>query len=205
MTALRSVHWGSIPVPIDSLSFLDRVFIGAALAGVLLWSFPHVTLAHTVNDSPLVFEINELAVFNAPPEDYLTKFLAADAPVIPPDPRIAKLQEYLESKKSPLALEADLLLKQYHYRLIIGIAFAESNFCKYQIRPNNCWGIGGGYPERYPTLAQGIIRANELIQKYQDNGMVNPQLMRNTWVGWPNQNWVIAVEQITQELEALGL
>lgn len=205
MKALKSVRWGSVTITMDSLSFLDRVFVGVALAGVLMWVFPHVTLAQTVNDAPLLFEINNVTAVTMPPEDYLARVLAEGVPQIPPDPRIEKLEEYLTSKKSPLTKEAEVLLKQYHFRLIIGVSFAESNFCKHQIRPNNCWGIGGGYPESYPTLADGITRANNLIERYHNNGMTTPKLMRNTWVGWTNQNWVLAVEQITSELEAQGL
>lgn len=205
MRAIRSVQWGSFSVSVDSLSFLDRVYIGAALTGILMLTFPHVTLAQTVNEAPLVFEINELSVLDEPRADYLSRVLAEDIPPIPPDPRIANLEEYLQSKKSPLAAKAEVLLEQYHFRLVIGISFAESNFCKHQIRPNNCWGIGGGYPESYPTLADGITRANNLIERYHDNGMTTPKLMRNTWVGWQNHNWVLAVDQVTQELEDRGL
>ena len=35
--------------------------------------------------------------------------------------------------------------------------------------------------------------------------MTTPKYMRNSWVGWPNDNWIIAVEQITMELESRGL
>lgn len=205
MKASKHVQWGSIPVPMDRLSFLDRVFIAASLLGVLIWAFPHIAFAQTAQDTPMIFQINDDI---APPtvgEDYFVTVLAKDIPLVLPDPRVEQLRAYLANKNSPLAGYAEVLLKQYHYRLILGISFAESNFCKHQIMPNNCWGIGGGYPETYPTLSDGIIRANSLIQKYQDLGMKNPKLMRDTWVGWQNHNWVLAVEQITQELESQGL
>ncbi len=208
MKAASSVHWGSINVSMDRLSRLDRLFIVAALSGVLVWAFPHATYAQTAKTSPLVFEINDLSLFQTSDtlqQNYLGQFLAPEVLPIPPDPRIELLKEYLQNKKSPLAGEAETLLQQYHYRLIIGISFAESNFCKRQIKPNNCWGIGGGKPETYATLEHGVIRANNLIQKYHDNGMTTPKLMRNTWVGWQNDSWILAVQQITQELEEKGL
>lgn len=202
--AKNRVQWGSFNVSLDRLSFLDRLFIASSLVGILLWAFPHVTIAQSLENLPMIFEINNLpnAVVR---EDYLARALAKDIPSKPVDPRIPLLQQYLIDKNSPLAKEAEVLLAQYHYRLILGISFAESNFCKYQIMPNNCWGIGGGNPERYPSLSHGIIRANELIQKYFDQGMTNPNLMRNTWVGWPNHNWAVAVQQVTLELEQNGL
>lgn len=206
----RVLQWGSFPggsfpVTLDQLSFLDRLIVGASLAGILVWVFPHIALAQTVQELPMVFEVNNISLAE-PQSNYLSQFLAKDVePPAPPDPRIELLRQYLQTKNSPLAHEAEILLKQFHFRLIIGISFAESNFCKYQIMPNNCWGIGGGNPERYATLADGIVRANELIQKYQDNGMTTPKLMRDTWVGWQNHNWILAVEQITKALENSGL
>ncbi len=198
-------QWGSIPVASSGLTFRDRLFVAASLAGVLLWAFPHPSLAQTLTEQPLIFEINDHLPILTTREDYLARALAADYVPPAPDPRVAILREYLLEKSSPLADNAEVLLQQFHYRLIIGISFAESNFCKVQIRANNCWGIGGGYPESYDTLADGITRANNLIQRYHNNGMTTPRLMRNTWVGWPNQNWVLAVEQVTDRLESLGL
>lgn len=201
------VLWGSIDLPKDRLSLLDRLFISTALAGILLWAFPHMTAAQVVSETPLVFKINEFPQnqLAGNGQNYLAQVLAPDLPPVPIDPRLESLKNYLESKNSPLAAESEILLKQYHYRLIIGISFAESNFCKKQIMPNNCWGIGGTRPESYPSLADGIIRANNLIQKYQNNGMTTPKLMRTTWVGWHNDSWVIAVDQVTKNLEVNGI
>ncbi|OHA28629.1 MAG: hypothetical protein A3E92_03130 [Candidatus Taylorbacteria bacterium RIFCSPHIGHO2_12_FULL_42_34] len=205
MQTNKHTQWGSIPVTTDGLDLRDRLFVLASLIGVLLWSFPHPSLAQTIAEQPMVFEVNANLPLLPTREDYLARALAADYIPEPPDPRVAILREYLVEKNSPLADNAEVLLQQYHYRLIIGISFAESNFCKVQIRPNNCWGIGGGYPESYDTLADGVVRANSLIQRYHNNGMTSPRLMRNTWVGWPNQNWVTAVEQVTETLESRGL
>lgn len=199
--------WGSVTISLDRMSFADRLFILCALAGVLTLSFPHLTSAQVIQETPLVFPVNEinLAQFSGPQKNYLQEALAGNIPPVVENPRIILLRSYLESKKSPLAREAETLLNQYHYRLIIGISFAESNFCKVQIRPNNCWGIGGGDPESYETLSDGVVRANNLIQKYHGSGLTNPRLMRNRWVGWQNQAWVLAVEQVTQDLESRGL
>ena len=205
MKTFKNVQWGSIPVALDSLGLRDRLFVLVSLVGVLLWSFPHPSLAQTLEQQPMLFEVNANLPILPTREDYLARALAADYVPEPPDPRVAILREYLLEKNSPLADNADVLLQQHHFRLIIGIAFAESNFCKVQIRPNNCWGIGGGYPESYDTLAEGVVRANNLIERYHNNGMTTPRLMRNTWVGWPNQNWVEAVEQVAEALESRGL
>lgn len=207
--AYQPFLWGSIiPYPQeDRMSFLERVALSVALAGILIWTFPHATAAQVVQNKPFLFPVNELSLIQITGEqrNFLADALVPDTPPPPPDPRVAKLAEYLKTKNSLLSPEAETLLKQYHYRLIIGIAFAESNFCRHQIMPNNCWGIGGGRPEIYPTLEDGVLRANRLIQKYHEQGMITPKLMRNTWVGWKNDNWIVAVEQITSELEKQGL
>lgn len=199
--------WGSIAVSLEGMSFSDRLFIISSLLGVIVLSFPHITSAQVIQESPLVFPVNELNLgqFSGPQRNYLAEALAGNIPPVVEDPRIILLRTFLENKKSPLANEAETLLNQYHYRLIIGIAFAESNFCKVQIRPNNCWGIGGTRPETYETLSDGIIRANNLIEKYHSNGMTSPKLMLGRWVGWQNHSWPIAVEQITSHLENQGL
>lgn len=202
--------WENGTVTFTHLSFLDRIFLIASLAGILALAFPHVSLAQTLKASPpLVFEVNKYAdlplISHEFQEDVFGAVLAKSIVVEPKDPRVELLKEYLLSKRSPMSPHAENLLQHYHYRLIIGISFAESNFCKHQIRPHNCWGIGGGWPESYPTYEAAFTRANQLIQRYHDNGMTTPKLMRSTWVGWKNDNWIIAVEQAIDELEERGL
>lgn len=121
------------------------------------------------------------------------------------DPRVEPLKQFLASKNSPMAEHAEELLQNYHYRLIIGISFAESNFCKRNIRPHNCWGIGGGKPETYQDYPAAFERANNLIAKYHANGLTTPKLMRNRWVGWQNNSWIVAVNQVTKALEEKGI
>lgn len=199
--------WGSISVSLEKMSFSERLFVITSLLGVMVLSFPHITSAQVIQERPLVFPVNEinLAQFSGTQRNYLAEALAGNIPPVVEDPRVVLLRTFLENKKSPLATETVTLLNQYHYRLIIGIAFAESNFCKIQIRLNNCWGIGGTRPESYDTLSDGIIRANNLIQKYHSNGMTSPRLMLGRWVGWPNHRWPVAVEQVTTHLESIGL
>jgi len=185
------------------------------LISVLVLSLaPHTALAQTVPDyQPFVFEIknsqNVKITLSSLGDAFFADNTAEDVqgishePII--DPRLAPLRAYLESKNSPMAPHAEELLKQYHYRLIIGISFAESNFCKRNIRPHNCWGIGGGKPEQYKDYAAAFERANQLIQKYHNSGLTTPKLMRNRWVGWQNDGWIRAVNQVTLALEQKGI
>lgn len=214
MKKLRLTQWGSIdPASLGhQLSASDRLFVGASMLGVLLWSFaPHAAAAQAdAGYRPLAFEVNDFTgVTNLPTPDftqeYFTNTFAGNTQEGAHDPRIEQLQEYLKSKNSPLADHAETLLSLDNYQLIIGISFAESNFCKRNIRPHNCWGIGGVYPESYADYEEALVRANNLIQKYRDSGLTTPNLMRNRWVGWKNHNWILAVEQVTSALEQHGL
>lgn len=207
MNSTITTYWGSIAVKKQMrFSFSDRLFLSIALTAVIVLSFPHITLATTVRDTPLYFDVENIApiqtakaeIVDAEVEQVFT------APAMP-DPRVSGLQRYLEDKRSPMAPYAETLLGQYHYRLIIGISFAESNFCKYNIRPYNCWGIGGGRPESYADYPAAFERADQLIERYHNRGMTTPKTMRTTWVGWHNDNWIIAVEQVIREMEAAGL
>ena len=181
-------------VTTPSMSFAERVWIVSMIAAILLWTFPHLSIAQTTQgQEPFVFEIKSAPI----------QIFSETENVV--DPRVERLREYLKSKKSPMAGYADTLLAQYHYKFIIGISFAESNFCKRNIRPHNCWGIGGDSPEVYKDYPEAFTRANELIQKYQDSGLTNATLMRNRWVGWKNDSWIVAVNTAIGQLEEQGL
>lgn len=201
------ISWGSITVePKENLSFSQRLFLGVSLGAVVILTFPHITFAATAQAKPLYFETGTLqpAVVVARQEEVaaaVEEILAAPAP----DPRLPVLQSYLAGKRSPMADYAADLLPLPNYQLVIGISFAESNFCKYNIRPYNCWGIGGGQPEQYQNYPHAFERANLLITKYHERGLTSVELMRNRWVGWHNDNWIIAVNQSINEMKELGL
>ena|SRR3989338_3607416 len=185
-----------------------KAFRIVLLVAVLMWVYPHAALAQDVSYKPFVFEIKNspltIGLFDrevVSEEDVTKQIPQANTA----DPRVEILKSYLAGKNSPMTDYAESLLDQYHYKYIIGISFAESNFCKRNIRPHNCWGIGGGKPEAYESYPAAFARANRLIQKYHDSGLTNAKLMRNRWVGWQNDKWIIAVNQAIKQMEALGL
>ncbi len=184
------------------LNLLISVIFILSLISVVFWQDVHSNIATAASGQKYVFEKppqapEESEFYRHPP------ILEKAPPLV--DRRVGPLEAYLASKKSPLAPYADVLVQHYHYRLIVGIAFAESNFCRHNIMPHNCWGIGGGRPAAYPDYPQAIERANYFIEKYFNDGLTNPELMYNRWVGWDNQNWPIAVEQVAGELEKIGI
>jgi len=197
---------------ISSISAADRFFVSASLVAIILWNIaPHTAVAQAASYRPFLFAVNDFQGVGDWPlpgfsDEYFTKtFEGERSSLAVPDPRVEVLREYLSSKNSPLTDHAETLLKLKNYRFVIGISFAESNFCKRNIRPHNCWGIGGGNPESYADYEEAVIRADSLIQKYHNSGRTTPKLMRDRWVGWKNHNWPLAVEQVIGALESRGL
>lgn len=125
-------------------------------------------------------------------------------PVSRHDPKLDVLQRYLSEKRSPLADYAGILSRLPNWKLILGIAHAESNLCKKTDR-NNCWGIGPGSPFYYDDISESLYYANYLIDKYRSLGMQNPETMVQRYVGHYSSNWVTAVHDVFYELAERGL
>jgi hypothetical protein len=125
-------------------------------------------------------------------------------PVEIEDPKVAQIEQFLRDKKSPLSDYAGLIARMPNYRLILGIAQAESNLCKRTDR-NNCWGIGPGGPWSYDDISNSLYHVNYLLDRYQSLGMDRPENMVNTYVGYHNPNWIQAVNDIFIELNQRGL
>ena len=200
---MHKSHWGSLSVKITGdITFADRLFVAVCLVATLAFTFPHMAAGNT--SGPLIFEVENLGALEAAKAAVVETETEVVLELVP-NPRIETLRAYLATKNSPMAPFAEALLSNKHYEFIVGISFAESNFCKKNIRPYNCWGIGGGYPEQYRNYPHAFERANLLITKYHERGLTTPETMRTRWVGWHNDNWIIAVNQAMGELKALGL
>lgn len=128
----------------------------------------------------------------------------AQLPVAAEDPKLDALIRYLSDKKSPLVSYAGQISRMPNYKLLLGIAHAESNMCKHTDR-NNCWGIGPGSPFYYDDISESLYYANYLIDRYRQLGMKNPETMVSTYVGHYSQNWVAAVKDVMFDLQERGL
>ncbi|MEJ0021658.1 MAG: hypothetical protein WDN47_03690 [Candidatus Doudnabacteria bacterium] len=123
-----------------------------------------------------------------------------------PDPNIAILQTYLEQKNSPLAPYAADILQNDNWKLVLAISNGESTLCKHQMY-NNCWGVGGAWNlKRYESFSEGFADVDQLLAtKYIAAGADTPKKIVNRYVGHPNANWVLAVNQILNQLNQLPL
>ena len=97
---------------------------------------------------------------------------AVMAPVVPVDPRLAPLEQFLESKGSPLPAEE--LLKYDNWRMIVALSCAESGYGKNRAGAFNAWGIKdfqAGSPKYngtrdFASWAESIKYTSELLYKY---------------------------------------
>ncbi|MCL5435850.1 MAG: hypothetical protein M1275_02115 [Patescibacteria group bacterium] len=135
--------------------------------------------------------LNNLARYNA-------------LPVEQPNEKVQILAEYLKEKNSPLAAYAGELARLPNWKLLVGIANAESNLCKKTDR-NNCWGIGPGGPWTFGEITESLYYANYLLSKFGKLGMDKPESLVRTYVGWHNPNWVNAIRDVFYELQERGL
>ena len=125
-------------------------------------------------------------------------------PVQNVDPKTDAVEAYLVEKKSPLKDYAGLIARSPNYKLLLGIAQAETNLCK-KTTTNNCWGIGPGKPFYYDDIKYSLYYADYLIEKYESLGMDSPEKMVKTYVGYHNPGWVEAVRDVFYDLEVRGL
>lgn len=185
-----------------SLTLPEQLLVTAALSAVLVWTFPQISLAQSVqaiNSPVLAFEIK--------PEILKAKLANSATDLFPrdvPGNKLNALKAYLAGKNSPLQDHVEILLLQPNWKVVLAISQAESNLCKRQLG-HNCWGIGGGNHRKYPSYAEAIIDANAVVQKYWDRGHRSTKTMMPYYVGWQNHSWVLATQSILAELEQLGL
>ncbi|MFA5270271.1 MAG: hypothetical protein WC400_01510 [Patescibacteria group bacterium] len=96
------------------------------------------------------------------------------APVVPVDPRLAPLEQFLAEKGSPLPAEE--LLKYDNWRTIVALSCAESGYGKNMAGTWNAWGIKDFTPgspkfdktRDFTSWAESIKYTSELLYKYDE-------------------------------------
>lgn len=119
-----------------------------------------------------------------------------------PIPLHVQVQEYLLTKKSPLAPQADYLIKLPHWKLILAISNAEGQFCQHQLY-YNCWGLGGNQNLReYSSYKASLQDINDFIESWQVKGKwMTPEQMNCSYVVPCSPNWLRTVKATLKELE----
>lgn len=140
----------------------------------------------------------------------MTVFLsnAALAPVMPTDPRLAPLEQFLESKGSPIP--AAELLKYDNWRMIVAISCAESGYGKNMAGAFNAWGekdFTPGSPKYngtrdFASWTESIKYTSELLYKYDaEDGEPQAKDMVYSWkYVRPYDHWIGNVNYSLWEL-----
>lgn len=119
---------------------------------------------------------------------------------------IDTLRQYLTSKKSPLAENADTLLGSPYWSTIIGICAIEEYGCS--VNPfgsNNLWGImcGSGVLCRYPDLPTGIDAIHRFLERAESKGRTTIESFRGWYCASACTTWeptVIKVKLLVENL-----
>ncbi len=138
---------------------------------------------------------------------------ATDADLEPPDPRVAQLSSFLETKRSPLP--ADVLLQYDNWRIMVALANAESSYGRFLGGTHNAWGIKDfrsgspkfGKTRDFGSWEESIAYTSELLYKYAPDGTPEPQHMVAKWkYVQPYAHWVnnvsYALYDINKHVEA---
>lgn len=117
---------------------------------------------------------------------------------------VENVSQYLESKDSPLAPDAEFVTGLKHWKLLIAISAIESQYCKRQLS-YNCWGVGGDSAYRhYSSFTEAAQDADALITRWQERGRWHTVDDMNCHYVVPcNPTWVRTVNMVLSELNAL--
>ena len=139
---------------------------------------------------------------------------AALAPVLPTNPRLAPLEQFLDSKGSPLP--AAELLKYDNWRTIVALSCAESGYGKNMAGTFNAWGIKEFTPgspkyngtRDFASWEESIGYTSNLLYKYDSkDGEPRAKDMVYNWKYLrPYEHWIgnvnYALWEINQTLPA---
>ncbi len=165
--------------------------------------YPHSGAAQTINEGTqsLVFEINPSAVSLITQKKSLNVQDLANAELA------AAVQEYLESKKSPLAPYADQIILEPNWEQALGITFVESNFCA-RAANLNCGSVGvkPGHSQwrKFENHFQGFQAVTKLLDKPLYKNKYNTcKKKMGVYVVPGSANWLRGCEKVEREMAAI--
>ena len=194
---------------LSRLSKLNQIIVTGLLVIMVPALMPQTTFAQT-DTKTLVLEIKNVpkipdvaTIQNLSNPDPQPEQAAQVDPITINTPI---LQQYLAQKGSPLAPYASDILQYDNWKLVLAISNGESTMCKHQMY-NNCWGVGGAWNlRRYESFSKGFADVDKLLaNKYIPTGADTPKEIVRKYVGHANANWVLAVNQILNQLDQLPL
>lgn len=167
---------------------------------VMGFVFPHASLASEPtanNNTAMVFELKPNA---------LNAGLKMDE-VADNDELVKSLQDYLESKGSPLAPFAGQIVTLPQWQHALGITFVESNYCK-RAANFNCGSVGvkPGHSQwrQFTTAYDGFKAVSDLLEKplYKDKYNTCKKKLK-VYVVPGSMNWLRGCERVEKEMNEL--
>ncbi len=133
---------------------------------------------------------------------YVQEISAESLPITTEDIRLVALRRFLTEIHSPLADQAEEIIKQadlhgFDYALLPAIAMQESGGCKtIPIGSHNCWGYGiyGAKVTRFDSYPKAIAKVAKTIKEsYIKKGYTNPTLVEDRWTPSSKGEWSYSV------------
>jgi len=125
-----------------------------------------------------------------------------------PNPALLKLDEFLQSKNSPLpAVE---LIQYSNWPVIVALSAAESGYGRHLAGDFNAWGIkefragnrNYGGTRDFVSWSESIKFTSELLYHYDEEGMPGPNEMVVKWkAAMPYRHWVNNVSYSLWDIE----
>lgn len=169
----------------------------------LVFSFPESSLAASpalTGNQSLVFELKQ----NALKENQAGLSMEE---VSRNDELVTAVRLYLESKQSPLAPYAHLIVKEPNWQQALAITFVESNFCR-KAANMNCGsvGVGPSHPSwrKFENHFNGFQAVTKLLDKplYKDKYNTCKKKL-GVYVVPGSPNWLRGCEKVEQEMHNL--
>ncbi len=167
---------------------------------VIGFIFPHASLA-----SEPIASNNSVMVFELKPDALNTGLSMSD--ITSNDELVKSLQDYLESKGSPLAPYADQIVTLPQWQHALGITFVESNYCK-RAANFNCGSVGvkPGHSQwrQFTTPYDGFKAVSDLLEKpiYKDKYNTCKKKLK-VYVVPGSPNWLRGCEKVEKEMNEL--
>jgi len=193
---------------LNALKSAKGIAVIIAISSLVVGFQPAITKAATAQtlgqDNGLVLNIKTM--FMGPADDADSENQNSQISKENEEKKAQLLQAYLESKNSPLADYAGIIMAQQDWKTILAISNAESTLGKHCYY-NNCSGIYGRYDmgyaglKRYETLGDWVVDLQTLLDKRYEGWTLDE--MNGIYVVPKSSSWIRATKQVYNDLTNL--
>ncbi len=182
-----------------------RVVAAGLLIAIISFIYPHVSSAQVTSEknTSIIFELKPNVLKNTL---YNSNQLTIDE-VIAQDELVQSVQNYLESKKSPLAPYASDIVREPNWEQALGITYVESNYCA-KAANFNCGSVGvkPGHKQwkKFESPLDGFKAVTTLLEKpLYKNKYDTCKEKIGVYVVPGSKSWLNGCEKVEKEMKAL--